>query len=258
MKFADLTSPEIARIAPDHIAVLPLAAVEQHGDHLPVITDTAVAEELTRRLEAAMGDQIVTLPVLWCGSSHHHLGFPGTLSIRSETYTLVLIDLIESLMASGFRRIFLLNCHGGNQTPFAEALYRLNLQHKGPNEPWIAAASYWNLAARELAAQTFMDSPKLSHACEYETSLMLTLRVDWVKPGAGGESAGIGSRYYDPLGYDPSRVVVSQSFDQLSANGALGSPEKATAEKGAKLYSLLTQAIVEFLNEFATWNRRTF
>lgn len=258
MKFAELNSPEIGRLASDRIAILPLAAVEQHGNHLPVITDTAVAEELTRRVDEALPDQVVTLPVLWCGSSHHHLGFPGTLSIQSDTYTRVLIDLVDSLISSGFRRIFLLNCHGGNQTPFAEALYRLNLRHQGPDEPWIAAASYWNLAARELAEQSFMDTPKLSHACEYETSLMLALRLDWIQSPASGESEGIGSNYYDPLGYAPSRVVVCQTFDQLSANGALGSPEKATAEKGEQLYSILTSAIVDFLKEFATWKRRSF
>ena len=253
MKYGDLTSPELGRRAPELVAVLPLAAIEQHGDHLPVVTDTAIAEELARRVEAALPDRIALLPTLWCGSSHHHLGFPGTLSLRSETYVHLLIDLVESLIHTGFGRIFLLNCHGGNQTPFAEALYRLNLAHRGAAEPWIAAASYWNLAAPELAAQTFMETPKLSHACEYETSLMLALRLDWVVGPGRGEDGSIGSAFYDPLNYQPSRVVVSRRFDQLSSNGALGSPEKASAEKGRLLYPLIAEAIVNFLNEFATW-----
>jgi len=258
MIYADFTSPEIGRIAPTRIAVVPIAALEQHGNHLPVITDAAIADELGRRLDALLPDMIVLLPTLWCGSSHHHLGFPGTISISSETYTRVLIDVADSLIASGFQRIFFLNCHGGNQTPFAEALYRLNLKHKGAREPWIAAASYWNLAAPELAAQTFMATPRLSHACEYETSLMLAIRADWVQKDALGETAGIGSQYYDPLGYTPSRVVVSQTFDQLSQTGALGSPEQATEEKGRQLFTLLAAAVASFLKEFATWKRRDF
>lgn len=253
MKYAELTSPELGRIAPNLTAVLPLAAIEQHGDHLPVVTDTAIADELARRVEAAMPEELAMLPTLWCGSSHHHMGFPGTISLRSETYVNVLMDLVESLLHTGFKRVFLLNCHGGNQTPFAEALYRLNLKYRGENEPWIAAASYWNLAATELAAQTFMETPKLSHACEYETSMMLALRLDWVKGPGRGETGSIGSKFYDPLGYQPSRVVVSRCFDQLSSNGALGSPEKATAEKGAKLYPLITDVIVNFLREFSQW-----
>lgn len=258
MKYAELTSPELGKIAPQYIAVLPLAAVEQHGDHLPVITDTAIADEISRRVEAALPDQIALLPTLWCGSSHHHKGFPGTISLRSETYINVLIDLVDSLIDTGFQRIFLLNAHGGNQTPFAEALYRLNLAHRGPDEPWIAAASYWNLAVKELSEQRFMDTPKLSHACEYETSMMQRLRIDWIKGPGRGESQGIGSAFYDPLGYSPSRVVVAQSFDQLSANGALGSPEKATAEKGEHLYGLITDVIVRFLKDFSSWERRSF
>jgi len=258
MKYADLTSPEIGRIATTHIAVVPIAALEQHGSHLPVITDAAIADELGRRVEALLPDKIVLLPTLWCGSSHHHLGFPGTISISSETYTRVLVDMADSLIAAGFRRIFFLNCHGGNQTPFAEALYRLNLKHKGAKEPWIAAASYWNLAAPELAAQTFMATPRLSHACEYETSLMLAVRADWVRKNPTGETGGIGSQYYDPLGYMPSRVVVSQTFDQLSQTGALGSPELATEEKGRQLFTLLASSVAGFLEEFATWKRRKF
>lgn len=257
MKYSELTSPELGQRAPGLIAVLPLAAIEQHGDHLPVVTDTAIADELSRRIDAALPEQIAILPTLWCGSSHHHKGFPGTLSLRSETYVHVLIDLVDSLIDTGFQRIFLLNCHGGNQTPFAEALYRLNLKHQGPDEPWVAAASYWNLAAKELAAQTFMETPKLSHACEYETSLMQALRLDWIKGPGTGESGGIGSKFFDPTGYVPSRVVVSKTFDQLSANGAIGSPEKATPEKGEQLYQLVTEVLVDFLTEFSTWKQRS-
>ena len=253
MKYAELTSPELGRLATQLVAVLPLAAVEQHGDHLPVFTDTAIADELAHRVEEALPNTVALLPTLWCGSSHHHMGFPGTLSLRSDTYVNVLLDLVDSLIHTGFRHIFLLNCHGGNQTPFAEALYRLNLKYKGPNEPWIAAASYWNLAAPELAAQTFMDSPRLTHACEYETSLMMALRLDLVGEGQSGGRDPIKSRFFDPQGYRSSRVVVAQAFDQLSANGALGSPEKATAEKGLKLFPLISDVLVEFLEEFCTW-----
>lgn len=253
MKYSDLTSPDLGRLAPRLIAVLPLAAIEQHGNHLPVVTDSAIAEELALRIDEDLRDQAAILPTLWCGSSHHHMGFPGTLSLRSETYVNVLIDLLDSLIGTGFRRIFLLNCHGGNQTPFAEALYRLNLKYRGRDEPWIAAASYWNLAAPELAAQTFMETPRLSHACEYETSLMMALRSDWINGPGRGEDGSIGSAYYDPLNYRASRVVVSRSFDQLSSNGALGSPDKATAEKGRQLFPLIANAIVNFLREFGSW-----
>ena len=251
MIYAELTSPEVARIAPDAVAVLPIAAVEQHGDHLPLVTDTAIAGELGRRLEAALPDTVALLPTLWVGSSHHHLAFPGTLSISSETYVRVLCDLLECLLAAGFRRIFLLNGHGGNQTPFAEALYRTGLKRQ---DVWIAAQSYWKLAAPELSKADFMKTPALSHACEYETSMMLALRGELVKMDlAKGARADRASAFYDPLGYGASLVAVSETFDRLSPNGALGSPELATTEKGSQLLDIAAERLHAFMREFSQW-----
>ncbi len=253
MIFGDLGSRDIARIAPDMIAMLPLGAVEQHGDHLPVITDTAIVTEFARRAEVLLPDHVVLLPTFWTGSSHHHLSFPGTLSISSETFVRVVMDILECLVSSGFQRIFLLNGHGGNQTPFAEALYRISLIHRAPR---IAAQSYWKLAANELAEQNFMATSALSHACEYETSLMLALGAAVKMPLAHGESPQRISQFYDPLDRGSSRVVVSETFDQLSLNGALGSPEKATADKGERLFNLITETIISFLKDFKQWPLR--
>lgn len=254
MIYGDFTSPDLKRLAPKTIALLPLAATEQHGDHLPVITDTALVTEIARRAEAALPKKIALLPTLWVGSSHHHLGFPGTVSIQSETYVRVLKDLIDSLIAGGFRRIVLLNGHGGNVNPASEALYRVALEHPEASAPWVTCATYWRVAGRDLAAQKFMESPNLTHACEYETSLMLGLRKDWVKmERAKGRRVERNSKFYDPLGYTPSRVAVSETFAQMTNNGAMGSPEKATAEKGEKLFQLITKNLVEFLTEFSTW-----
>jgi creatinine amidohydrolase len=255
MLYAELTYPEISRLAPERVVVLPIAAIEQHGAHLSVDTDTAIATELGRRVEAALPDKVLLLPTLWAGSSHHHLKFPGTLSISSDTYIRVLCDLIESLLAAGSRRIFLLNGHGGNQTPFSEALYRIALAHRDDRpRPWVAAQNYWSLAAPELAAQDFMESPRLTHACEYETSLMLALRAGSVKMNlAKGERAARDSEFYDPLEWRPSLVHVAETFEAMTPHGALGSPEKATVEKGHKLLDLITTVLVRFVNEFATW-----
>ncbi|MEO6846313.1 MAG: creatininase family protein [Chthoniobacterales bacterium] len=257
MIYSELTSPEIGRIAPDTIAVLPTASIEQHGDHLPVNTDTAIGTELGRRVEAALPDKVALLPTLWCGSSHHHLTFPGLISLRSETFINVLEDILDCLIKSGFKRVFILNAHGGNQIPFSEALYRVHLKHRGENEPWIAAASHWGIAAEELKNQKFMETSSLSHACEYETSMMLAIRTDWVRKdlSRGGSTSGT-SEFYHPELPGTSKVVVHESLDQFSTNGALGSPELATVEKGQKLYELTTSVIVKFLLEFSKWERR--
>lgn len=259
MKYGDLTSPDIRRFADEGVAILPIAAIEQHGDHLPVITDTAIADELAARVEQRFPTKVALLPTLWAGCSDHHLGFPGTLSIGSDTYIRVLCDLVNSLIGTGFRRIVLLNAHGGNQTPAAEALYRLDLEHQGESAPWIACVTYWKTAARELAALVgpTMETAALSHACEYETSIMLALRADCVKlEQARGAEPSRESAFYDPLGYTPSRVQICESFHALSPHGALGSPELATPEKGAVLLDTITGAVGDFVGEFAEWPLR--
>lgn len=254
MIYTDFTSPDLRRLAPRSIAVLPIGSVEQHGRHLPVLTDTAIVSEIARRTERALPGRVALLPTLWIGSSHHHLGFPGTISLSSDTYIRVLVEIVESLSRAGFRRIALLNGHGGNITPGNEALYRLNQKWHGPREPWVAVATYWHLAARELAAQKFMDTPALTHACEYETSMMLALRADWVKMRlAKGHHRPPVSKFYNPGLVPPSRVAVCETFRQLSATGAMGSPELAAADKGRKLYDLITPVVVDFLRDFSRW-----
>lgn len=251
MIYGNLTSPDLKALAPDTVAVLPLAAVEQHGDHLPVATDTEIVTEIARRTESAMTEKIVLLPTLWAGSSHHHLAFPGTLSISSETYINVLSDLLDSLTASGFRRVFLLNGHGGNKIPYSEALFRKSLQRENL---WVAGQNYWHLAEAELAGQDFMATPRLTHACEYETSMMLALGEDHVRMdracGCRKESF---SAWYDSLGWSSTRVVVSEPFEKRSPNGAMGAPDLASAEKGQKLFEIITQVVIEFLEDFRSW-----
>lgn len=255
MIYTELTSPEIGRRAPRAVALLPIAAVEQHGRHLPVQTDTTLATEIARRTELALPRLVALLPTLWAGCSHHHLGFPGTVSLSTETYIRVLVEMVECIARAGFRRIVLLNGHGGNVNPANEALYRLNQKWQGTREPWVALATYWHVAGRELASQKFMKTRRLTHACEYETSMMLAVRPDWVKMRlARGENQTRGSKFYDPTNeFAGSRVAVAESFHQLTRTGAMGSPELATAAKGRQLLDLIAPVMVAFVRDFSRW-----
>src|SRR3978361_367235 len=92
----------------DRVVVVPLGSLEQHGHHLPLFTDSLIGTEVARRAEAELGDEALFLPMLWIGASYHHRTFPGTVSISNDVYTRVLVDMLESLISTGFRRIFLL------------------------------------------------------------------------------------------------------------------------------------------------------
>jgi len=114
-RFTEMNREQL-RAAADSLVVLPIGATEQHGPHLPTGTDfftiTAVAEESARIASAEI--PVIITPALPFGSSDHHLSFGATLSLSTETYYRVLRELVESLVTGGFRRIFLLNGHGGN------------------------------------------------------------------------------------------------------------------------------------------------
>ncbi|MGN6484428.1 MAG: creatininase family protein, partial [Thermomicrobiales bacterium] len=104
-----------SRLADGALVVLPTAATEQHGPHLPTGHDSVTVEHIARAAADASLAEVILAPVLCFGSSQHHLPFGGTLSLSTETYYHVARDLVESILASGARRVLLLNGHGGNQ-----------------------------------------------------------------------------------------------------------------------------------------------
>jgi creatinine amidohydrolase len=110
----ELTREEARAVAPDTLLVLPVGATEQHGPHLPVGVDAYTVTHIARVAAAEVAGQLPVLvaPTLPFGSSHHHLPFGGTLSLGTETYYRVLADLAESLVAGGFRRIFIHRAFG--------------------------------------------------------------------------------------------------------------------------------------------------
>ena len=115
--------------------VVPIAAVEQHGRHLPVFTDSMLLGEVVRRAAERLGDRVVWAPLLWLGNSHHHLDFAGTLSAAPRTYLDLLGDLIDNLVAHGFRRIVLLNGHGGNIVPASQAVFEARQRYRERGRP---------------------------------------------------------------------------------------------------------------------------
>ncbi|HEY3505550.1 MAG TPA: creatininase family protein [Actinocatenispora sp.] len=170
---AEMTRTEARSVAPHAIAVLPIGATEQHAEHLPMGTDAmlvdAVLDAALDRLPARIG--IVRAPTLPYGSSEHHL-FSAALSLRPTTLLPVLTDLLRSLVVTGFRRLMVVNGHGGNEEIMRLAVKQTALEHPVA----VAAASYWALGEPDAATRV------PGHAGWYETSLMLAHRADLVRP----------------------------------------------------------------------------
>lgn len=237
------------------VLVMPLGSLEQHGHHLPLLTDSMIGAEIVRRAEIELGDEALFLPMLWVGCSHHHRSFPGTISLSRDVYVRVLIDMLESVIDAGFRRIFMLNAHGGNIGPAHAAMYDVQLRYRQDKpDLWLSFASWFTLAAAQMREIEILEQRHVTHACELETSIMLTTHPNLVKMDvAQGATIPFESQFYCPDDRGPSRVTVMRTFEQITKTGAYGYPELATAEKGEQLCQVAVQEIVTYVREFAKW-----
>ena len=235
------------------VFVIPIAAVEQHGPHLGVGTDTLMATQVGVETEKRLGDKIVLFPTLPYGSSHHHLDFGGTVSISADLYTLVLVDLVESMLKWGAKRIVLLNGHGGNITPGKQALSML--MARGHRSQLIAVATYWELGGEAFRGEPPMETVALTHACEYETSMMMVVcpaavKLErWYPQKVASPNSYIGWQNEKP----PRGISVAPAFSQITSHGAMGNSSLATAAKGRHLIDKAVGAMSEFLTEFSAW-----
>jgi creatinine amidohydrolase len=223
MKFHEMTAPELGQVPrDDSVVVAPIAACEQHSDHLPTCTDTLLVTAVAEGVEQRLPRQVLLLPTLWLGASGHHLRFGGTLSVEVDRHVKLLCELLLPLLEDGYRRLLLLNGHGGNIDTMHIALRRLQPRYR---DHLLAAASYWELAEKELAALAEGPRKTMGHACEFETSMVLALRPDLVRRERIRN---------DPPRDDPALrgLFLANDMRQRTDHGAVGYPELASAEKG--------------------------
>lgn len=245
--FDELTRDEIRTQAPETLALLPVGATEQHGPHLPVGTDRFAVEAIARMAAAEIAADVPVLvaPTLPFGSSHHHLPFSGTLSLGTETYYRTLSDIAESLITDGFRRIFILNGHGGNNELIQLVARDLALKHP----VGLAAASYWTIAWDGLVKDAAHVGAALpGHSGRFETALMLALRPELVREPRPHRDAPAGS---DPRSfYAPYRAELHGAWQRI--DGFTDSPDQAQAAMGEQYLATIVGAVAQALREF--WN----
>ncbi len=223
--------------------VVPVAAIEQHGPHLPVMVDSllcsAIAERAARRLAGRR--PLVVAPTVWSGLSEHHMAFGGTITLDFPTFCALLRCVCRSLQRHGFERVLLLNGHGGNEAALRVVVEQLTAE-LGLN---LATATYWQLAAEPFRAILERQSG-VRHACEAETSMVLALRPELVD-AARFEEARTTETEAGPAAYR------WQSFAERTASGALGDPTAASAGKGERLLEAAAAAVADLLLNEDFW-----
>jgi creatinine amidohydrolase len=238
---------ELAR--QDAIVILPIAALEQHGPHLPVEVDTRLGEEVavrSARKVAARGEAVVVLPVLWTGISEHHMSFSGTVTLDFAAFSALVEGVVRSVLRDGFKRVVLLNAHGGNENALRTITDDLTPKLGVP----IVQFTYWYAAAVAIA-KILETQGGLQHACEAETSMMMVARPELVAE----ERIPLAKVNMTP---DVSDVVGGgvyrwRAIGARSASGVIGNPEAASREKGERLFDAISDALAEKLCSAELW-----
>lgn len=238
MKYAEMTAVELKNVSREEtLVVLPIAAVEQHGPHLPTATDDIICTAIAEQVEQRLKESVLLLPTLWLGASQHHLRWGATLTSRVENYETLLCEICESLLEDGFRRVLILNGHGGNIGPMQISLRRLQIHYRNCQ---LMAASYWSIAEAEIAALMEGECKSVGHACEAETSLVMYLRPELVRKSKIENCADYARDLVDG-------VYLCNDMYQRTKKGATGRPDLASAEKGGQMFSCITNRVVEVL-----------
>jgi creatinine amidohydrolase len=228
------------------MVILPVASLEQHGPHLPVEVDSVLGETVARRTAAAVaarGDQALVLPVIWTGLSEHHMSFGGTVTLDYPAFAALIEGVVRSVLRHGFRRIVLLNAHGGNENALRTITDELTPKLGVP----IVQLTYWYAAAAAIAG-ILERQTALAHACEAETSMMLAARPELV--AADRIPLARANRSPEP----PPGVYRWRTIAARSASGVIGEPEAATAEKGERLFAAIAEEVAAKLCAPDFWN----
>lgn len=251
VRWERLKAADLRHLARAHAAVvLPVASIEQHGPHLPVMTDTRIGHEIAVRAasKASATRPAVVTPVVWSGLSEHHMAFGGTLTLSPETFFAVLRDIVGSLVRHGFRDVMISNSHGGNHVAMLQAAERLERETAAS----VVAVTYVYEAASGFA-KVLEDQTQVQHACEAETAMMLAMEPELVDTGDLGSLAAATDVAFLRVGEASYRW---RPFEHVTWNGVIGDPSKATAEKGEQLLDIASNALAGILCDPAVWAPR--
>jgi creatinine amidohydrolase len=246
--WGEMTAEELRELAArDALVIVPVASMEQHGPHLPTATDTILAREVAARAAKLIAREqpVVVTECVWTGLSEHHVPFGGTISLDFGTFQALLRGIARSLSRAGFKRVFLLNSHGGNEvalkTVSDELAFEFGLK--------VACATYWLLGQSDLAP--LLETQKgIRHACEAETSMIMAVEPDLVRHDRLAEADCPDPR---DEGAGGDLAYRWRSFKDKTPTGALGTPSAASDEKGTKLLDTAARRVAEALLDERLW-----
>ena len=248
----ELTAEDLrAKAAANAIVVLPVASMEQHGPHLPVGVDTILCEGVCKGAAETVAAEVpaAVAPTLWCGMAEHHMAFGGTFTFDIPTYRAVLLAFLRNLERHGFKRVLIVNGHGGNIAALNAFLPDIARE----TALQVRAATYFELAAATDLAAVLEDQKGVQHACEVETSLMMVLAPNLVRHERIPEAYD-GLAASNTAGAWNLKPARFRSFNDLTQSGVYGDARRASREKGEKLLAICVAGLAATLRDAGIWS----
>lgn len=251
-RYVDHTWPEIGEAAAlDKVVVLPVGSVEDHGYHLPLDMDHQV-EKICLEAGRRRPDVFLVAPLIPYGFNLHHLDWPGTVHVASETFINYCLDVCKSFAHHGFKKILIMNGHGSNM-PNLDIVARKTVLE---TDAHCAAAIWTNLCLEAFGNMRETPYPGSGHADEIETSLYLHLdesRVQMDKAVKEIPEAWADSKYFFLDLERGAPVLFMDWWTRWNTSGVVGDPTVSTREKGEILWEEAIANLIELAEEFRSF-----
>jgi len=238
-----LTWPEVKEYLKENdIILFPTGSTEQHGKHIAEDNDAFTALEISKRVAEKTG--VLVAPAMPFGYSPHHMGFAGSITLSFETLVRVYKEVCKSLMKHGFKKIVIMNAHGGNRNAISEVLRELKEETSMTVYALMVFPEPTGFAAKTVKETIETEG---GHADELETSIALYLGqrvlLEEAEKGIPPSSLSDFRRRY------AGKVSTSRDFHEITVSGSLGDPTLASMEKGRKLVEAVVDEIATFIEE---------
>lgn len=225
--------------------IVPIGSLEQHGPHLPLSTDTTIADYMAKQVAKRCAG-VFLMPPIQLGCSSEHLGFPGTISIHPNTMSSMILDIAESVLKSNLNKIYLINGHGGNKPTLDTAIARVKLT--------LPEMQLYSFTIMDIVKEKFAEIRKSSrrlvgHADEIETSIMLAIQPEVVDMSKAIREEPSIPQALSFEREDLARISFGWSAKELTNTGVIGDPQVANAETGKVLLDFAVAVISNAINE---------
>lgn len=225
--------------------IVPMGSLEQHGPHLPLSTDTIIADYLAGQVSKRCSDAFV-MPPIELGCSSEHLGFPGTISLQPETLSSIILDISDSLLKSKLNKVFIINGHGGNRPSLDTVLTKV--------KQTLPEMHVYSFTVIDIVKQKFAEIRKsgkklVGHADEIETSMMLAIQPEIVDMSKAVREEPLLPQALSFESEDLARISFGWKARELTKTGVMGDPLVANAETGKTLIDFAVDIISKTVNE---------